>query len=305
MAEEGQVSRKVFFYRIEHFSDCKDLLPATMKAIDQLDFHDQGRYQQDTSENVLLSVYADTTEYPLKLRFGRTRRDMLPDIEKNGKLGTLSLEENAGLIDVGHIIIFDDGHVAVESSRDAPRIKKLGDYLFLKGRNLTSSPKFLPLFERDIVEALEELDRVRLIELDVPPDTSELIRSADNHLADAISAAALAGSAEKVVLDLVANSSSEARLKRLARKLAEIVKGSTVDRQRFNGLKVSGFADGVRPRKFVDVLEEQLVSVEIFTRKAEKSRSLNSTDAFKVLEAAYRERKPKLAAAAAGNELWQ
>ena len=304
MADEGQVARKVFFYRIEHFSDVKALLPETASRIGRLEFHDQGRYQQDLSENVLLSVYPDTVSYPIKLRFGRTRRDMLPDVEKDGVLGTLSLEENAGLIDVGHIVIFDDGHVAVESNRDAPKINKLGDYLFLKGQNLPTSPKFLALFERDIVEVLEDLDRVRLIELDIPPDMSELIRTADNHLADAIKSAERAGSSEKVILDLVANSSSEARLKILARRLAQLVKGNPSERHRFNSLRVSGFSDGSKPRKFVDILEEKLVSVEIFSRKSEKSRSLDSDEAFRVIERAYEAKKSRIAAAAAGNPLW-
>jgi len=304
MADEGQVARKVFFYRIEHFADVKNLLPETASRIEQLQFHDQGRYQQDLSESVLLSVYPDTISYPIKLRFGRTRRDMLPDVEKDGVLGTLSLEENAGLIDVGHIIIFEDGHVAVESNRDAPRISKLGDYLYLKGQNLPTSPKFLALFEKDIIEALEDLDRVRLIELDIPPDMSELIRSADNNLADAIKSAERAGSSERVVLDLVGNSSSEKRLKLLARRLAELVKGNSAERHKFNSLRVSGFSDGSRPKKFVDILEEKLVSVEIFTRQSAKSRSLNSDEAFRVIERAYEEKKTRLSAAAAGNPLW-
>lgn len=304
MADEGQVSRKIFFYRIEHFSDIKDQLPPSLQHISTLTFNDQGRYQQDASENVLLSVYPDSFTYPLRLRFGRTRRDLLPEIEKDGVLGTLDLEENAGLIDVGHIMIFDDGHVAVESSRDAPNIKKLGDYLYLKGKALSTSPRFLPLYERDIVAVLEELDRVRVIELDVPPSMSDLIRQADNHLADAISAAERAGSTEKVVLDLVGNVTSEGRLKSLARKLAQIVKNDPTSRGRFNTLKVSGFTDGTRPRKFVDVLEEKLVSGEVFTRKSSKSRSIDSDEAFRVIERAYNSKKDRLALAAAGNDLW-
>lgn len=304
MADERQVSRKVFFYRIEHFSDLKADLPQALRHIDTLSFHDQGRYQQDISENVLLSVYPDSFEYPIRIRFGRTRRDMLPDVEKDGVLRTLSLDDNAGLIDVGHIMIFEDGHAAVESSRDAPNIKKLGDYLFLKGKSLSTSPTFLPLFERDIVQVLEELDRVRLIELDVPPDMEELIRIADNNLADAIKAAERAGSTEKVVLDLVGNVSSEGRLKALARNLAEFVKGHPTEKARFNKLRVSGFSDGIRPRKFVDILEERLVSGEIFARRSEKSRSIDSDDAFRVIERAYNLRKDRLSSAAAGSDIW-
>lgn len=304
MADDGQVVRKIFFYRIAHFNEVKDLLPDAMKSIERLGFHDQGRYQQDISENALLSVYPETTSYPLKLKFGRTRRDMLPDVEKDGVLSTLSLDEDAGLIDVGHIVIFDDGHVAIESNRDAPRINKLGDYLYLKGKNLPTAPAFLPLFERDIVETLDNIDRVRLIELDVPPDISDLIRQADNHLADAIEASERAGSTEKVVLDLVANSTSEIRLKSLARKLAELVKGSQSQRQRFNTLKVSGYTNGVKPKKYIDILEEKLVSIEVFSRKSSKSRSIDSDEAFRILLSTFEENKHKIKGAATGGDIW-
>ena len=304
MAEEVTVSRKVYFFRLEHFHEFKDAIPLCLEEISQLPFHMQGRYQQDSSENVLLSVYPDRVEYPLRLRFGRTRRDMLPEVERAGTLSTLALEEDAGLIDVCHIMIFPDGHVASEFNKDGPRIRKLGDYLYLKGRNIARSPRFLPLFERDIVSVLEDIDQIRVLEIDVPPDTATLIRQADANLADAIAASERAGSTEKVSLELVANSSAGNKLRDLSRALARIIMNHPRERERFNTLKASGYSRGSRIRRFVDILEEQLVSGELFMRSAPKSRSLNSDNAYDVLEQAYKLKRDKLSSAATSNDLW-
>lgn len=304
MAEEANVSRKVYFFRIEHFHDLKEGLLTCLSEIQQLPFHSQGRYQQDTSENVLLSVYPDRVQYPLRLRFGRTRRDMLPDVERAGTLTTLELEEDAGLIDVCHIVIFPDGHVAAEFNHEGPRIRKLGEYLYLKGKHLPTIPRFLPLFERDIVSVLNELDTVRILEIAVPPDTSALIRQADRNLADAIAASEKAGSSEKVSLELVGNSNSGPQLRDLGRRLAELIKGNPRDRERFNTLKVSGYVHGSKLRRFVDILEEQLVSGEMFSRNAPKSRSLESDFAYSVIEKAYQFKREKLAAAATSADPW-
>jgi hypothetical protein len=304
MAEEPTVSRKVYFFRVEHFAGLKDGLTEALRQIDALSWHSQGRYQQDVSENVFLSVYPDRTNYPLRLRFGRTRRDMLPDVERAGELATLQLEEDAGLIDVCHIIIFPDGHVASEFNHDGPRIRKLGDYLYLKGAHLSTTPRFLPLFERDIVSVLSDLDNIRILEIDVPPDTGMLIRQADNNLADAILASEKAGSTEKVSLELVGNVSAGNKLRDLARKLAILIKDNPRDRTRFNTLKASGYNQGSRIRRFVDILEEQLVSGEIFARSAPKSRSLDSDHAYEVLERAYELKRTKLASAATSNDPW-
>lgn len=229
---------------------------------------------------------------------------MLPEVERAGELSTLQLEEDAGLIDVCHIIVFPDGHVASEFNHDGPRIRKLGDYLYLKGGNIPNAPRFLPLFERDIVSVLNDLDAIKILEIDVPPDTSALIRLADNNLADAIDATEKAGSTEKVSLELVGNQASGNKLRNLARALAELIQDNPRERKRFNTLKASGYNQGSRLRRFVDLLEEQLVSGELFARSAPKSRSLDTDYAYSTLERAYELKRGKLASAATSTDPW-
>ncbi len=301
--EEAVISRKVHFFRIEHFDTVKNELPGSFQRIANLAFNESGRYQKDISGNSRLLGYPDKLEYPLRLRFGRTRKDQLPDVEREGHLETLELSEDAGLIDVCHLIIFNDGHVAAEFNHDGPRIGKLGMYLFEKGGNLSTAPRFLPLFERDIAEVVAQLDNVRVLEIEVPPETSELLREADDNLASAVDASAKAGASKWVNLTLSADPASN-KLHPIAKALASIIRNRPREREAFRTLKATGYIQGSSTARYIDILEEKLVSGEIFPKNHNRSRSIRTDDAYRLIEQSYWDRKDRLAAAAVANELW-
>ncbi|TVV72627.1 hypothetical protein [Sphingomonas solaris] len=185
---ENGVLRKVYFFKFEHFSEFKERLSGSFQRIENLPFEDQGRYQYDPITNSRLCVFPDRLDFPIRMRFGRTRLGSLPDVESGGKLQTLELQEDEGLIDVCHIVFFEDGYVAAEWNWEGPRLAKLGRYLFEKGHNLPTAPVFYPLFERDIVEVIAGLDSIRVLEVDVPPDAAQLLKEADDNLAAAVEA---------------------------------------------------------------------------------------------------------------------
>lgn len=82
MADDDQtIFRRVYFFRVEHFSDVRGGLPDAFRRIGELEFNDGGRYKLDPSTSIRLSAYPDTASYPLKVRFGRIRRDALTQIE--------------------------------------------------------------------------------------------------------------------------------------------------------------------------------------------------------------------------------
>jgi hypothetical protein len=298
--EESTIFRKIYFFKVEHFEDLGESLPAAVERIANLPFNDTGRYKLDNLSRNRLCAFPDSSEYPLRIRFGKTRRDALPEIEHQGNLKTLELQEDAGLIDICHVVIFADGFVAAEWNHEGPKLAQLGPYLFEKGR-LNSAPKFLPLLERDIVQVVRALDSVRVLEVDVPPDAAELAREADENFYTAIKATEALGATKRVGLRLTAERSGD-RLKGIAGRLAEIVKERPHERERFKGLNVSGYAAGSSTQKFVDILESKLVAGESFIRTSERSRSIDSDDAYRVIERAYIENKPKIESSAISTE---
>lgn len=300
MAEAPTVDRKIYFFRIEHFANLKDNIRGALERIENLPFNDQGRYLIEPRD-VRLCVFPDSLEYPLKLRFGRTRRDQLPVVESAGKLEALEIDENAGLCDLGHLIIFEDGHVAAEWNPDGPKLRKLAAYLSNKG-DLMSDVKFRNLFERDIVEVVSRLDGVRVLDIDLPYNAVELAREADPSLADALVAAEKLGASKKTGLTLTADQSS-GKLRNLAMKLASIIQKRPYERDRFLMLKATGY-DAARTRtRYVDILEDKLVAGEMFPKRDSRSRSIDSKEAYRLIQRSYNEMRPKLASAATSGDL--
>lgn len=300
MSEQPTTARKIYFFRIEHFSSLKEDILGAIRRIENLPFSDEGRYLLEPSK-ARLCAFPDSVDYPLKLRFGRTRRDQLPDVESSGKLEALEIAENAGLIDLGHLMIFEDGHVAAEWNPDGPKLQRLTVYLADKG-GLMSQVKFRNLFERDIVEVVSRLDGVRILDIDLPHDAVELAREADESLADALIATEKLGASKKTGLTLTADKSS-GKLRSLALTLAGIIQRRPHERERFLTLKATGYDSERTGTRYVDILEDKLVVGEMFPKKDSRSRSIDSNEAYRLIERSYNEMKPKLASAASAGDM--
>lgn len=298
--EESSVLRKVYFFKVEHFADVKESLPGAISRIGKLPFDDAGRYRLDPVSRMRLCAFPDSETYPLRIRFGKTRRDALPQVEHQGSLQTLELQENAGLIDISHVVIFEDGFVAAEWNHEGPKLAQLSPYIFEKGK-LNGQPKFLILMERDIVEVVDNLVSVKVLEIELPPDSAELAREADENFYTAIKATEALGATKRIALKLTSDDGS-GKLRNLARNFAKIIKARPYERDRFNGLSINGYDASSRLRRFVDILESKLVSSEVFTRTSPRSRSIDSEDAYRVIERAYVENHDKLVTAATSTD---
>lgn len=168
---------------------------------------------------------------------------------------------------------------------------------------MPTAPRFLPLFERDIVEVVTAIDNIKVIEITVPPSSAELLREADDNLASAVEASARAGANKKVSLTLTGDMGTT-KLKWVAEKLAKLVKIYRRDREQFSSIRATGYMSGSNIPRFIDILEDKLVSGEIFPRTSARSRSIDSDRAYQLIEQAYESRKSKIYEAAVAAELW-
>ena len=150
MATAEHVTRKIYFFKIARTHEVVGVLEGAIAKIASLPFNEQGRYQVSSNEDVLLALFVDSGTFPLRLQFACIRRDNLPVVEKGGDLSPLKLDDDAGLMDCCHVVIFDDGIVAAEFNQEGPRLRRLGQYLMFKG-GLPSPPRFNPLFQTDVL----------------------------------------------------------------------------------------------------------------------------------------------------------
>ncbi|HEX7820954.1 MAG TPA: hypothetical protein VF463_10085 [Sphingobium sp.] len=304
VVDDLTITRRIHFFRIAHAADFLSLLPASLVTIDVLPWEEQGRYQPDATDNALLSLLPHSFSYPLRLEFGRTRRDNLPAIERKGIKATLSIAEDAGLIDVCHIVIFEDGFVAAEFNRDAPRIRKLGEYLMFKGRNLPSAPRFQKLFERDLAGLVQGMETVRFLELEVPPENIALVRKADVSLADALEAQRLVNSSKTIGLYFNSRNPADNRLRQIALALTGAVRGIDAE-EGFEKLQIKGIDPVTGKNRTLNLLEDFLIAEVNFARSSKKARSIDSASAFAAIEDAYFQRRSVLEASVRVSMPWE
>lgn len=287
-----EIQRKVYFFKIEHFRDIKETILAAIRRIGQLKFDDNGRYKLISQNAGRLSAFPDSDQYPIKLRFGKTRHNGLPSVDKSGNVSNLMLDEDSGLIDICHLVIFDDGFVAAEWNHEGPKLAQLSMYMLEKG-GMNTAPKFLPLVERDILSVVENLDSVRLLEIEIPTASAALVRQADENIYTAFKAAEELGGSKKVGLKL-ASEGGTLKLRDLARKLASIVKSNPSDIKMFNNLSVVGYSEGEGRSRFIDILEDKIVSTETFIRSNGRSKSICTDSAYETIIGAYHSNVEKM-----------
>jgi hypothetical protein len=295
MATESDLSitRRIHFFRISHADDFLALLPNSLKAVAELPWEGQGRYQADATDNSLLSVMPHSFGYPLQLEFGRTRRDNLPDIERKGIKKTLSIAEDAGLIDVSHIVIFADGFVAAEFNRDAPRLSKLGEYLMFKGRNLPSPPRFQRLLERDLENIINNMNDVKYLEIEIPPESINIVRKADESLADAFESQQQVNKSKTIGLYFKSRHPSDGRLKNLGMALAKTMKVFGGE-DAYETLAIKGNDPHTGKSRYLNLLEDFLIAEVSFLRSSKKGRGIDTAAAFQAIENAYSQRRSAL-----------
>ena len=296
---EQQVQRKVYFFRLADHAEFAPLMEDCVRYIGGLPFDDQGRYLTTVSEDIVLALFVTSPSYPIKIQFGRIKRSDLPLVENEGEISPLEIARGAGILDWSHMILFPDGVIAAEFNRDAPRIARLGEYLSFKSRGLLpSAPRFYPLFQRSVLEELENFQNVTALEVEALTTDSDAIAEADRNLGDAFAACRKAGKVKKTRLVLKAVRETDNDLRGLARRLFT----NASSREALTVLKATGRTPF--GRKPLDMLEEYLISSEDFVRLDDRSRAIATNHAFIVLERAYEKNRARLASAATANEPW-
>jgi hypothetical protein len=228
----------------------------------------------------------------------------LPLKEQAGKLDTLDLAADQGLVELCHIVIYPEGYAAAEFNFSGPRIKRLSDYLYAKHNELNDKVTFLPLFQRDIVSLVEQMATINLMELTGQPGSASLLKEADQGLSDAVKTLGRVGAEKTVRLGLFSDGGHKSKLHTLAIRLAKVIRANraeaeaTLRKLRVQGFNTEGKIDAV------DLLEQHLISFKLIERVREDSKALSSESAYKQIDAAYEQLKDKLEEASVGQELF-
>lgn len=298
-ARPKPIIRKVYFYRMSPAGEALQFLPGEIQRLMNLPFQEAGRYSSDGDGN-RVALWPETAEFPLKLKFGKTRLTNLPVKERGGKISPLDLAVDEGLLELCHVIIYENGFVAAEFNFEGPRMTRLAEYLYEKRHLFSEKISFLPLFEKDILGLVEAMATIKFLELKGEPDAKAVLAKADQNLAGAFDAMVQLGGTESVSLELSGHNSPRSKLRDIATKLAKLAQSRPALVQHgVKVLKIRGFNSEGRV-DIIDLLEDHLVSVKEFERLHENGKAVDSEAAFEQLDQAYKEKEAELRGAIVG-----
>lgn len=304
MTGDDDLLRKIYFYRIAHWSDIKPYLSRDLQRIENLPWENDGRYLAD-GEGSRLALWPERFEFPIRLKFGKTRMGNLPLKELSGRLEQLDLAAEQGLVELCHVVIYDDGHAAAEFNFSGPRIRRLSDYLFAKRNELKEQVIFRNLFQRDVISLVEKMSAITWLEIAGQPSAAALLSEADRRLGGALDSLGQVGADKLVRLNLGTDRGHNSRLQKLSVLLAQLVHRNRGEaNEHLKTLKVRG-VNSRGAVDAVDLLEQHLVSYKPIERLNPESRALSSDSAYRQIDAAYEELRDILIEAAVGQELFQ
>ncbi|WP_157519164.1 hypothetical protein [Herbidospora mongoliensis] len=307
------VKRSVYFYRVDAGADESGIarnidaeLSAGLKAIDDLPFDtDLRRYMSQSDGSSICAWIDELSGDVAKIRLGTIRRNALPQSERGGTLRHLNLGDDEGLCETSHICIFPDGIVGVEHNFYGPRAKRLSTYMTHVLSDAAPSFALEALLRNDIAEQLEGGKSVRKLTIRVRRSYVAAIRDANESLGKALDAAASGSDAAVVGLLLQPEPYKRMDLNsELIRFLRRMIRRDDL-REQTQELKATIVDDETGRADEINLLEDQLISRRKFLRQNQRSRVLNSEDAYRQIALAYRELHQDLLSASSASVFFE
>lgn len=228
-----------------------------------------------------------------RLILARIKRTDLPLTEtRGGERGILTLLEEQGIAEVVHVLFLPNNVVGIDFNIAGPRPTKLRDYaqdrLVYRYRNFTMAP----IIDRDAMERLARVARVKSLELTLSGHTLATLpqRQTDNYIQVLRQLPAM-GDAGAVTIawkpsgrsEVLDAASMRALVIHLLQNRAALDKKSRIVLKGFN-------AEGGREE--FNLLRDVVVSKQNIV-KMQRSRTVDSRDAFRAIANAYNEMRDR------------
>lgn len=286
--DHSRLERRIHFHRIHVDGDETGAIPydaePTLTALQQL----LGRSEQYLEQGERITLCLPDSARPLtRMRLLNVRRTDLPQIENGGLLSPLELAPTAGLAEQIHVVFFPDNIVGSEFNFYGPRISRLAE--FLLRRDIKPRIALRALLRDDVIEALDNFSELTAARIRVRRNDIQLVSRADRTL--------------RVALDRVAEFSDDMEIELVIRRpaysrigLTERLRGAfrrlardDQFREVARGLSVEGRNPATHDIEELNLLEADLVATRRILRANDRSRVLDSLDAYDQIGSAHEE----------------
>jgi hypothetical protein len=284
----GDAKRKIFFYRI---LDQETQEPLDRKAICAAVSALQGEECYFDDGAMLTRAEVFDAKLPACLRFYKVRRDELPGKDDGqGSHDDLDLEDEEGLAEAIHLMMFPNGVVAAESFGHGPRATRFP--LYLKGK-LDMACTMATIVRHDVVEEALKFSDIRFLRVKLNPSETSYGAGAPPALHGLMGTAQDLHTGVYAELALRSDGGDQKFTKRVKKTISEIF-GGNGDIDDFEKLEIEGKPDPDTRVTELDLLSERLYRQVEIPYRAQRTRELDADAAFAAIRDAYKRVKPHL-----------
>lgn len=295
--DRQSIYRKIYFYRI-HAGNTPAGEPiqydvkSALETIEMLGFKTHDRYLKD-EDGFEICCWIHNLCSPLKVTFGKIKRDDLPQLEHEGELSELSIPEELGLVECVHVMFFPENIVGVEYNFDGPKISQISEYLRIKSQDVCHQvPVFEQLLRRDVIKSIDKLQIVRKFSLKVRDSLFSSTQQADEDLDNTFQAARKLGGAKEIEVNLSVGKGKGS----LGRKVQDIAK-RIFALQDTNYDVISGYIKGCNESgkiELIDLLNAKLVAEKSIPRRTMHPGIAQSELFYRAIIEAYEDLKSQI-----------
>jgi len=290
----GDAKRKIFFYRV---LDQETQEPLDRKAICAAISALQGVDCYYEDDDMITRAEVFDPKLPACIRFYKVRRDELPGLDDGqGDHSDLDLDEDEGLAEAIHLMMFPNGVVAAESFGHGPRATRFP--LYLKGK-LDMPCTMVPIIRHDVVEEALKFGDIRLLRVKLDPSAESYGAASPQALHGLMGTAQELHTGVYAELALRSPKGDQKFTTRVKKVISEIF-GGNGDVDAFEKVEIEGKPDPDTPVAELDLLSERLYRTVEIPYRAQRTRELDADAAFAAIRDAYNRVKNQLGKDAEG-----
>lgn len=299
MISPGQVERKIYFYHA-NIGYADDGVPLSFDPIPTLQaitstISMPGWYEEE-SDGSAMCLFPDANgfQYPIA-RFGKVRRQGLPQLERAGQVSDLGITEDAGLLESVHVVFFPNNIVGAEYNHHGPRLGRLGNYLRTRSNGNLDRILMNPIMNSDAAAKLDALDELHLLRFHVLPSAIDIVSTEYTPIAEALDSLARA-LANPLSLELVLRPTKDAErdyLREVRPPLQRLLRNLDFRREA-KQVQAEGRRTGIRRLDDINLLKDDIVTSRAVSLANPRGKALETSSVVGAIIAAYNDMRAEI-----------
>ena len=300
MASPDMVERKIYFYHanIGYADDGAPLLFNPIPALQNITsiVSTPNWYEEEEYDGSAMCLFPDASgfQYPIA-RFGKVRRQGLPQLEQAGQVSELGIAEEAGLLESVHAVFFPNNIVGAEYNQHGPRLGRLGNYLRTRSNGHFDRVLINPIVNSDAAAKLDALNELHLLRIHVLPTAVDIVEAEHPPIARALDGLARALD-NPLSLELVLRPVKDSErnfLQEMRQPLQRLLRNLDFRREA-KQVHAEGRRTGIRKLNDINLLKDDIVASKAVSLENPRGKALETTSVVNAIIAAYNELRPEI-----------